>query len=152
VHGAGWSLAFDIQTNDRGRQNAREFQDASVGYCGGTGTGFSERDGRSCCHVHHHEFFTVGHTDVVVDYRNGLLCGSKWRLPTVEELKSLQSGSVAPIIDPALGTTIASYYWSGTTVTASQTYAWYVSFAANALTQGNIKTAPYYARAVRSAR
>jgi hypothetical protein len=75
-----------------------------------------------------------------------------WRLPTVEELRSLQSGSVAPIIDPALGTTIASYYWSGTTVTASQTYAWYVSFAATGLTQGNIKTSPYYARAVRSAR
>jgi len=77
-----------------------------------------------------------------------------WRLPTVQELKGIVDltatgcGSGSPCIDPAFGSTQASYYWSATTHSSFSSDAWNVAF--NDGFAGNFnKTSGIYARAVR---
>lgn len=81
-----------------------------------------------------------------------------WRIPTIVELKSIvelsASGCVvsgSPCIDPAFGPTLASNYWSSSTVAGTTSYAWYVSFY-EGFVSDYFKNVGYLARAVRSGR
>jgi lysozyme family protein len=75
---------------------------------------------------------------------------SDWRLPTIDELKTLIDISKTK---PAINTdyfpnTQSSFYWSSTTYAFSTSYAWGVPFTyggANHVNKGN----SYYVRAVR---
>jgi hypothetical protein len=74
-----------------------------------------------------------------------------WRLPNVNELKSITDRSTSsPAIDTvAFPAAVASYYWSSSTYVPLTTNAWLVYF-----TNGNVvyynKTGSYYVRCVSS--
>jgi len=73
---------------------------------------------------------------------------SDWRLPSVNELKSLVDYSA---YNPAINTsyfpaTVASSYWSSSTSVGNTTNAWYVGFYSGTDSDG--KTSSYYVRCV----
>jgi hypothetical protein len=55
-----------------------------------------------------------------------------WRLPTLAELQTILSEpfpcTTSPCIAPVFGPTLASYYWTSTTLGDNSNYAWYVRF------------------------
>jgi hypothetical protein len=91
-----------------------------------------------------------------VDYCKNLKLGgySDWRLPTLEELKTLiKKGSPSPAINTKVfPDTESSYYWSSITDDHRADYAWCVSFLGGRLGGLGIpkKSVDFYVRAVRS--
>ena len=73
-----------------------------------------------------------------------------WRLPTIDEIKSLLDTRWLPTIDHSyFPDTAASWYWSSTTSAYYTPYAWYVNFSDGDV-YGNDKNGSNYVRAVRS--
>ena len=74
---------------------------------------------------------------------------SDWRLPNINELKSIRDMSRSyPAIDTAFVNTATDNYWSSTSYAADTTFAWYVYFD-NGGVDGNGKGNSYYVRCVR---
>jgi hypothetical protein len=74
-----------------------------------------------------------------------------WRLPNVNELKSIvKETAVNPSIDASVfPATVANWYWSSTSYTLSAAYAWLVYFD-DGYSGSNYKTSGYYVRCVAS--
>lgn len=81
--------------------------------------------------------------------KNLTLAGKTWRLPSLNELKSLVDKSTSsPSIKTAnFPATVANAYWSSSTYVGSFSNAWSVSFN-NGSSFSNIKTASLYVRCV----
>jgi len=84
--------------------------------------------------------------------KNLSLQGRSWRLPSINELKSIVDYSR---IKPSINTTffpktVQSLYWSSTSFVADPSKAWYVDFTTGVVTVwSGIKTADiYYVRCV----
>ena len=76
---------------------------------------------------------------------------SDWRLPTADELYSIVDGMrLNPAIDPVVGPTKPSVYWSSSTYQDDPGRAWSAFFAFGATTTSS-KAFSSYVRAVRSA-
>ena len=75
-----------------------------------------------------------------------------WRIPDIEELKSIVDlSNCPPCIDPVFGPTQASYYWSSRSYPYDPDVAWNVFFGSGGV--GNdYKIIDFYARAVRGGR
>ena len=72
-----------------------------------------------------------------------------WRLPNINELKSIRDMSrSSPAIDTTFVNTASGYYWSSTTYVADTTFAWLVYFG-NGFVYGYDKTNSFYVRCVR---
>jgi len=78
-----------------------------------------------------------------------------WRIPTVDELKSLMvpgCGSAPCIVDPILLPNPSGIYWTNSTRAAAITGAYFVTFAVTATPiASDFKTVAHFARAVRTA-
>jgi hypothetical protein len=94
---------------------------------------------------------TTANWTTALTYCSGLtLEGRTWRLPTVNELKSLVDTTKAsgPTIDTtAFPSTVASDYWSSTTYAPDTTNAWNVDFNVGNVLLNN-KTSNGYVRCV----
>ena len=76
-----------------------------------------------------------------------------WRIPTVDELKSIQTpcGSAPCVIDPLLLPSASGRYWTNSTNPSSATGAYFVEFLnPGTLIASDFKTAVHFARAVRT--
>ena len=74
---------------------------------------------------------------------------SDWRLPNINELKSIRDMSrSSPAIDTAFVNTATGLYWSSTSGAAGTTYAWYVNFDYG-LVGNRVKGFSNYVRCVR---
>jgi len=72
-----------------------------------------------------------------------------WRLPNVNELRSIVDRNVAnPAIISVFTSTISDNYWSSTTSTSASTKAWFVSFSTGILIS-EPKSTTAYVRCVR---
>ena len=78
-------------------------------------------------------------------------CG--WRLPTVVELQTILLApypcATTPCIDSVFGSTVASVYWSSTTDSWGQGFAWCIEFYYGSAGMGNKGVVSFYVRAVR---
>ncbi len=90
---------------------------------------------------------------VALEYCENLnLDGRTWRLPSVNELKTIvdRSKTAAPYIDTVhFPATVSSYYWTSTTEIPSPAFAWYVNFLNGYVSNSN-KTDTNYVRCVSS--
>ena len=74
---------------------------------------------------------------------------SDWRLPNINELKSIRDMSrSSPAIDTAFVNTATYYYWSSASYAAGTTSAWYVYFDYGGVFS-NAKGNSFYVRCVR---
>ncbi len=89
-----------------------------------------------------------------IDYCEGLnLDGTGWRLPNINELKTIIDDSrLEPAIVDGFTTTEPYYYWSSTTFESTKTIAWSVNFSSGTSYSNRIKdddTKRCYVRCVR---
>jgi hypothetical protein len=85
-----------------------------------------------------------------LSYCNGLtLAGRTWRLPNINELKSIADRTISnPAIEAtSFPATVANYYWSASTSVASTASAWLLGFVDGGSAAG-LKTGSHYARCV----
>lgn len=74
---------------------------------------------------------------------------SDWRLPNINELKSIRDMSrSSPAIEATFANTASNYYWSSTSYAADTTNAWDVDFG-NGVVDWFNKTGSGYVRCVR---
>ncbi len=100
---------------------------------------------------------TCSGTEIFYNWANGLnycknltLAGKTWRLPSVNELKTLvdTNQSAAPYINQSVFPgTVANVYWSASTYVPNTTLAWIVSFNSGYVVDYN-KTYSNYVRCV----
>jgi hypothetical protein len=76
---------------------------------------------------------------------------SDWRIPSIDELKTIVDCTKTNCLDPVFGPTQASRYWSSTAYLDSPGFAWTVNFF-NAQMNFRNSTNPLFARAVRGPR
>jgi hypothetical protein len=98
--------------------------------------------------------FVTGRCDTekfVQDVNATNMCGhSDWRMPTYRELQGLVRLGVSPAIDNAyFPNTVSNYFWSGSPVASSSSYAWVVSFSNGSSNYGNRNGGNLYVRLVR---
>ena len=89
--------------------------------------------------------------DTAMQYGDNMTLNGKsdWRLPTIEELRTLVKTGSSPAIDTDFfPDTYAAGYWSSTTLPDSPDYAWRILFTGG-IDGANIKTYSYYVRCVR---
>jgi len=88
-----------------------------------------------------------------IDYcENTLKLGgySDWRLPNINELKSIvDRGRYNPAIVNGFENTSSNYYWSSTSSKSYSNYAWIVLFSGGRVYSNN-KSNNYYVRCVRA--
>jgi hypothetical protein len=93
-----------------------------------------------------------GRTDTTNPQAPGLGGHNDWRLPSIDELQTILLApfpcGTSPCIDPVFGPTVASSYWSATTLASVPAYAWVVGFGDGDVNV-DLKTLTSYARAVR---
>ncbi|SFV65843.1 FimH-like protein [hydrothermal vent metagenome] len=83
-------------------------------------------------------------------YCKGLkLDGGGWRLPNINELKSIIVDKVAPTIDGEFEKTVSNNYWSSTSYASGTYNAWFVNFN-NGYTSYYNKGNSKYVRCVRA--
>lgn len=93
---------------------------------------------------------TTANWTTALSYCNNLtLAGKTWRLPNVNELKSIVDRTTDnPAIDTtAFPDTVAGNYWSASTYVLTTTTAWRVYFVSGVVVSGN-KPLSYYVRCV----
>ncbi|MCB1173144.1 MAG: DUF1566 domain-containing protein [Leptospiraceae bacterium] len=95
---------------------------------------------------------TTANWDTALGYCNSLsLAGRSWRLPNVNELKSIVDYTTSnPSIDATkFPSTVAHNYWSATTSVGDTTKAWIVAFATGYV-ESYSKASSCYVRCVSS--
>ena len=77
---------------------------------------------------------------------------SDWRLPNINELKSIVDRSeVGPAVKTGFVNITSDYYWSATTYEEYKNFAWYVHFLDGDVSNGT-KDNSFYVRCVRGGR
>jgi hypothetical protein len=118
------ALEWEIKTGLDGTANAADVHDADNRYVwsGPGGSGLSSANGTA---------FTTFFASV-----NGNPCFAgtcDWRLPTWSEIATIMTifptCASAPCIEPALGPTASSSYWTSTTVGGIKSFAWFADFS-----------------------
>jgi len=90
------------------------------------------------------------HWKDALNYCNTLtLGGLKWRLPNINELKTLIVDKESkPLIDNAFKWTKSSFYWSSTTKASDSRESWCINFSSGGIWSAN-NGSTYYERLVR---
>jgi len=94
-------------------------------------------------------------SDALLYCHNLTLDGGGWKLPNINELKSIIVDKATPTIDEVFKYTKSSKYWSSTTSMSGSNYAWFVDFV-NGTTHYYINSSyhtkgnTYYVRCVRA--
>ena len=93
---------------------------------------------------------TSNWSTAVSDCNSLTLAGKTWRLPNINELKSIvDTTKTAPAIDTTIfpSTVASDSYWSSTTFASNTSSAWVVVSSDGQITNGN-KTSNFYVRCV----
>ena len=88
-----------------------------------------------------------------IDYCENLTLGgySDWRLPNINELKSIVDRSkYSPAIADGFSNVRSGYYWSSTTRANDSDVAWVVSFYYGSVSNYGVKNRSHYVRCVRA--
>lgn len=120
------------------------YRDATKGVVVDTRTGLVWQDDATAAST------TATWANAITTCENLVLGGyTDWRLPNINELKSIRDMSRSgPAIEATFVNTATGYFWSSTSYAAGPTLAWVVGFV-NGNVFANDKTFSYYVRCVR---
>ena len=120
------------------------YRDATKGVVVDTRTGLVWQDDATAAST------TATWANAITTCENLVLGGyTDWRLPNINELKSIRDMSRSgPAIEATFVNTATNNYWSSTSYAADSTFAWYVDFS-NGGVYADDKTVSLYVRCVR---